>query len=1084
MRVVYICALLLLIASTAQSPATARRPAPIPNEALKSRAVADGGRNASARTENAYGRLPLSFERNVGQTDGPYEFLVRGEGYAAYIGPAGTAKLILSAHPVSHIAPDEPVVTTTSRTAPHTRSSPEALEMRFVGATQVLGEARSELRGKVNYLIGADPSTWRTSVPTYGGVAYPNVYPGIDVNYYGRRHTLEYDVVVHPGADPSVIRIAFEGADRLQVTPAGDLMVEIGSHSVIKPAPFVFQELHGTRRHINSRYRIIDRTQVAFEIDAYDEAEMLVIDPIIYATYLGGTFRDYGHAVTVDAQGNAYVAVQTELSHLGNIDIVVTKLDPTGTALIYSTYIGGTKADSVGGIAVDINNNIYLAGYTQSTDFPTTERAFDRTLSGLFDAIAVKLDANGTALVYSTYLGGGAVVESAQEVDIDPFGNAYIVSMVDAAGFPTTPGAFDESWNGGYDVAVTKLNTDGTGLLYSTYIGGPEDDGGMDLEVDSDGNVVIGGWTRSSNFPTTDGAFDRVWNGELDAFVTKLNPSGTALDYSTYIGGTGNDHVNGMALDTSGNVYITGQAEASFPTTLKALARTRRGGGSDGYVTKLASDGMSLVYSTYLGGGALDVGVDIAVDSGGSAYIVGGTRSTDFPTTASAEDRTANGDYDVFISKLNPQGGALSYSSYYGGSDWEDGLSIHLGGDGSVYIAGRTFSGDFPTTSSAFDQTLDGDSDAFVLKLTILGPDFVQTTASAPPSFVSPSAAFSMSDTVMNQGTAPAGSSITKYYLSADEVKSTDDTALIGERYVPELDVNESSSGSAVIVKVPAGTSVGTYTLFACADAFLEVEELYEDNNCLAADSQVTVGYPDLRQTDVRTTYGFASPTSKITVTDTVDNPSALTAAASTTRFYLSLDAVKQADDILLTGKRGVQELSPDEVNTGLAALTLPLSVPDGPYYVLACADDLIKIKEASETNNCAVTPTTLRVGWADLVTTVVSDPPATAIRGQKFSVSDTVANHGTIPTVASVTRYYLSADAVKGAGDVLLMGTRAIGGLDPSGSSSGGRLLTVPSTTPIGAYRVLACADDTSKVPEQDNVNNCRASAATVTIQ
>ena len=359
--------------------------------------------------------------------------------------------------------------------------------------------------------------------------------------------------------------------------------------------------------------------------------------------------------------------------------------------------------------------------------------------------------------------------------------------------------------------------------------------------------------------------------------------------------------------------------------------------------------------------------------------------------------------------------------------------------------------------------------------------DLIVTFISDPPAIAAPGTLVTVSDITRNDGPGVAAESRNGYFLSATGARR--DIRLVNGRFLPELSPGQESSGDSGVT-IPARTPAGEYWLIACADTAGQVAESDETNNCLTANSQVTIAYPDLRQGAVSTAAAFASPTGKITVTDTVDNPTLITAAPSTTRYYFSADALKNAGDILLTGKRAIQELSPGEVNSGTAILTLPLTVPNGSYYVLACADDLVKIKEVNETNNCLASSTKVQVGWADLITTAVSNPPSTALRGGKFTMLDTVQNQGTISAVATVTRYYLSADGVKNAGDVLLTGPRSVGSLAAGASSSGSRLVTVPLSTSLGTYRVLACADDTSKVPEQDNANNCRASATTITIQ
>jgi uncharacterized repeat protein (TIGR03803 family) len=409
---------------------------------------------------------------------------------------------------------------------------------------------------------------------------------------------------------------------------------------------------------------------------------------------------------------------------------------------------------------------------------------------------------------------------------------------------------------------------------------------------------------------------------------------------------------------------------------------------------------------------------------------------------------------------------------------FDPGTSVTLA---AVPEAGYVFAGWSGACSGRSICTIAMDDDKEVLGTFAAGPDLIVISISNPPSVSAPGTLFTVTDTTRNAGADTAGESRNGYFLSI--TGTSRDLRLVNGRYLAELLPGQESTGNRA-VKIPATTSSGSYWLIACADNDADLTESNEANNCLTAATQMRVGHPDLRQTAVSTSATFASPGGKIVTSDTVDNPTAVTAVTSMTRFYLSPDALKNGDDILLTGKRAIPELSPGEVNLGSSTLTLPSTVPDGTYYVIGCADDLAKIKEVNETNNCAASPTRLLVGWADLVTTAVSDPPATALRGGKFTVSDTVRNQGTIPSAASYTRYYLSVDDVKGAGDVPLVGTRAVASLAAGASSPGGRVVTVASTTPVGTYRVLACADDTAKVPEQDNVNNCRGSVATVTIR
>jgi hypothetical protein len=398
-----------------------------------------------------------------------------------------------------------------------------------------------------------------------------------------------------------------------------------------------------------------------------------------------------------------------------------------------------------------------------------------------------------------------------------------------------------------------------------------------------------------------------------------------------------------------------------------------------------------------------------------------------------------------------------------------DGPALGLA-EGAGYVYGVTRSG----------GALNGGVVFRIRVPSLVTPDLVVTGMSSAPAFAAPGSTFAVTDTTTNDGPEPAAPSGTAFYLSRDG--NSQDVKLINRRLIPELWPTVYSSGG-LTVKIPATTPAATYWLLACADAALVVEENDDVNNCRRSDTQITVAHPDLRQMSVSTSVAYASPGSKVIVHDTVENIGLVKAPLSTTRFYLSLDPAKGAGDYLLTGKRAIPELLPGTTSSGNATLTLPLSVPGGLYYVIGCADDLAKLKEVGEANNCAAYSSTILVGWPDLVVADMRHSPDTAIRGGKFTAFDTVVNQGTIPAATSYTRYYLSLDGTKDASDVLLSGIRAVTTLNAGASSAGSRAVTVPLATPLGTYRVLACADDTSKVGENDNANNCRASTTTVTI-
>jgi hypothetical protein len=669
-----------------------------------------------ARLNEMYGQLPLSFEANVGQIDPQVDFISRGSGYTLFLKPREAVLALRN--------DNESAATT-------------VLRMKFSGSkTEPRVAAQEELPGKVNYLIGKDPSRWRTGISTYAKVAYENLYPGVDLVYYGNQRQLEYDFVVHPGTDPDIIALSFEGADELKVDAQGELVLNTGGGEIRQRKPFIYQEVNGERREVDGGYIVRNGNTVGFQLADYDASKPLVIDPVlVYSTFLGSPAFDSGHGITVDASGNAYVTGQTtqltdpstfpttagafDTTHNGIFDIFVTKLNPAGSALVYSTFIGGSDIDGGSAIAVDETGNAYVTGSTSSPDFPTTAGAFDTTHNSNpgSDGFVVKLNATGSALVYSTFL-GGFEQDSGSGIATDSSGNAYIGGTTRSSSFPTTPGAFDTTANANEDpeIFVTKLNPTGTALVYSTFLGISS---GGSIALDTSGNIYVTGTTSSGGYPTTAGAFDTTHNGGQDVVVTKLNPTGSALVYSSFLGGSANEEGNGIALDAAGNAYLTGiTTSANFPTTVGAFDTTPNGG-QDAFVTKLNPSGSApLDYSTFLGGVEFDSGNDIAVDTAGNAYVTGRTSSSNFPTTVDAFDTTHNGAPDVFVTKLNPSGSApLDYSTFLGGSGDDQPLSIALDSLGSIYVTGATQSSNFPTTVGAFDTTFNGGEDAFVTKL-------------------------------------------------------------------------------------------------------------------------------------------------------------------------------------------------------------------------------------------------------------------------------------------------------------------------------------------------------------------------------
>ena len=614
------------------------------------------------------------------------------------------------------------------------------LNYSFIGSNNVMPEGRDQCSWNTNYFKGNDSEKWYTDVPNYMEIVYPELWDGIDLVYRLKEGSIKYDLIVHPGADPTDILIQINGANDLSVNPQGDLVINTEYWDILDSG-LVSYYGDGSGGPIPCRFELMNECQYKISVGAFDKSRNVVIDPLIdYSTFIGGSDYDRGYGIAIDTSGNAYITGWTgdgttdypttsgafDTTHNGNYDVFVTKLNSDGSSLVYSTYIGGSSGDGGSGIAIDTSGNAYITGSTGvETDYPTTSGAFDTTHNGGVDVFVTKLDSVGSSLVYSTFI-GGSNDDRGYGIAIDTSGNSYITGLTryDTTDYPTTSGAFDTTHNGGYDVFVTKLNSAGSLLVYSTFIGGSNYDIGYGIVIDTSGNVYITGYTLddTADYPTTSGAFDTTHNGGEDVFVTKLNSAGSSLVYSTFIGGSSIDLGEGIAIDTSGNAYITGSTcSKNYPTSPGAFDTTHNGD-VDVFVTKLNSTGSSLVYSTYIGGSGDDEGREIAIDTSGNAYIIGSTRdgTTDYPTTSGAYDMTYNGGlYDVFVTRMNPTGSLLVYSTFIGGSNSDWGIGIAIDTSGTAYITGYSEDGttDYPTTPGAFDTTPNGNFDVFVSKI-------------------------------------------------------------------------------------------------------------------------------------------------------------------------------------------------------------------------------------------------------------------------------------------------------------------------------------------------------------------------------
>jgi uncharacterized repeat protein (TIGR01451 family) len=753
-------------------------------------------------------KLPLSFEQNVGQLDSRAKFSARGAGYNLFLTSNGA------------------LFERRKNDSKTDRARSSLLSLKLDGAnTNAVAKGVDELPGRSNYLIGNNPRSWHTDVPTFGAVRYEAIYPGISLTYYGNQRQLEYDFVIAPDADPAAIRMTFRGVQP-RVSEAGELVLNTARGEIRQQKPIVYQEIDGQRRLIDGHFSLVDKHVVAFAVGAYDHTKPLTIDPtLVYSTYFGGAGDDLGSSIAVDSSNNIYIAGTTSSinfplhgpafgSNAGLADIFVTKIDAAGANVLYSTYVGGSGQDRGDGLTIDSNGNAYVVGRvdSMSTNFPTTPGSFAPNYrGGDFDGIVFKLNAQGNGLVYSGFL-GAEENDSVEGVTVDPAGIAYVTGGTKSTGFPTTGNAYQSTRAGDTDAFLVKINSAGSALLYATYLGGSGTDRGSGVVIDSSGNAYIAGFTSATDFPT-ENAFQNSFGGSFDGFVAKVdtNASGAAsLVFCSYLGGTGDDKAYGLAIDSTGsNLYVGGQTSSNnFP--LLNPAQPAFGGSFDGFIAKVSTTGTK-IYATYLGGTGDDRVTGIAVNPAGAAYVTGFTSSANFPTVTPLQLSNAGG-FDLFVAKLDPAGSAFQYSTYLGGSANDSQMStgtltnpIALDATSDVYITGYTISADFPTVNPLQPANA-GSQDAFVIKITDATPAADYSISVSPASrTVAPGG-----NTTYTVTATPVGGFTGTISLAASGI-SNDTTA--GFNPATIIITDASAKSSTLTLTTTAATPPGTYAL-------------------------------------------------------------------------------------------------------------------------------------------------------------------------------------------------------------------------------------------------------------------------------
>lgn len=806
-----------------------------------------------------YKQFPLSFEPNLQQTDTPdVKFLARGDGYILFL----TGK---------------DAVFSMGRAT----QSTSILRMSLLGANNNPSfSGMDELPGKSNYIIGNRPEKWHTNIPNFRKVSEHNIYPGIDLVYYGTQRQLEYDFVIAPGASPGKIQIAFSGANNPHTDANGDLVLSVaGSGDVRLHKPVAYQQIGDAKKLVAANYILNGKNNIEFAIGNYDATRPLIVDPILaYSTYLGGSGIDSANAIAIAPDNTAFVAGSTVSSDFpvvhplegsANGDAFVSKISVDGSTILYSTYLGGKNGDLASGIAVDDSGSAYVVGRTSSPDFPTGPFYINDACGGdgkcgaswnpqgftVTNGFITKLNPAGSAIVYSGFIGEYDDV-FAQTVAVDSDDNAYVTGIVTPdftptvtitppneppPPFPITASAFQTTIVGN-NAFVMKIGSIGNAILYSSYLGGSVEDIGYGIGLDKSANVYVTGLTYSPDLATTAGALQPGYSGAGDAFVAKINTnaSGAAsLNYLTYLGGSGLDQGNAIAVDSAGNAFVAGATSSTAFGFVPNGFQGANASEGDAFVAKLNTTG-HLSYFTYLGGSKADAATGIAVDSTDNVYITGSTVSTDFPTAGAVfQPAYGGGNADSFVAKLDPTGKTLVYSSYLGGTNTEMATGIAVDTNGSAYVTGQTCSEDFPL-ANPLQAVPGGNCDAYVAKVSILAGFALNPAGLVFPAQSLNTTSQSQTVTVTNGASAQTISSIAISGVNASDYAETTTcgsglaagaTCTITVTFTPtasglrkaSLTITDNAPGSPQVVNLSGNTSTVTLSSSSLAYGFQQV---------------------------------------------------------------------------------------------------------------------------------------------------------------------------------------------------------------------------------------------------------------------
>jgi uncharacterized repeat protein (TIGR01451 family) len=974
-------------------------------------------------------QLPLTFEPNLGQTGAEVRYLSRGPGYNLFLTPS---EIVLSlSRPVESSRTGKGRAGRRQMMSEVRRST---VRLKIVGAApDPLITGREALPGTTNYLTG-DRSSWRTGVPHYRKVHYREIYPGVDLVFYGSQGQLEFDFRVAPGADLKSVGLQVEGADGISLDERGNLVLALNGGDVMLRAPLVYQEVDGRRVQLPGAYSVHEDNRVGFRVASYDRDKELVVDPVItYASYLGGTDSSggvvWGEAATsvaLDPGGNIIVVGYSDAvdfptmnafqpSNEGFSDAFVLKLDPPGSNIVFLTYLGGATGDDFAyRTVVDGNSNILLTGGTDSSDFPTLMAAqptYGGAGSGFYgDAFAAKLDSTGTTLVYSTYLGGDED-EEGWGVDVDSSGYGYFAGWSDSftIKFPVTPGAFDTTMDDVGEGFIAKLTPAGA-MSYATFLGGSNDDWINDIAVDGSGGMFITGGTMSADFPTAN-PFDPFYGGfgSRDGFVANLNASGTTLAYSSYIGGEDVDDAEAIDLDSTGNAYVTGRSASLFDSSFTGLVNCTGGQSintsSSPFVIKVNPAG-ARSYLRFADEGSQSWGNDVAVDSLGRAHVAGGT----FAGGGKA--------YYVLVSAdCNSIVDSLSFGGTWNGTlDFQEAWGIALDSSGDPLLVGYTDSADFPTTSNAVKPFSEGPTDGFLVKL---GPDtgpsadlaVTKTDDVDPIELGSGGVTYTL--TVTNNGPDAATGVVLIDTLppevsfdSAGGPGCTENPVNTATCTVGNLASGASTTRTLLVSTISAGLATNTASVAGSES------DPVPGNNSTTEETTITANWADLTVTKTDSPDPVSvGGTLTYTVTVVNNGPLAATAVTLTDTLPGTVTYVSNSQPAYCSESGGTVTCNIGPMSSGgNFSVDIVVTAPGTPGNINNAASVTGAETDPNPSDNLVFQSTTVTAPSADLSVTK-TDSPDPVLQGDDVTYTVTVANAGPLAATGVTLTDTLSSD-------------------------------------------------------------------------